>query len=824
MSKLCRRKRMITEEYAREKTLEYFNGDELATNVFLTKYALRDLEGNLLEATPADMHRRIAKEFARIEKKKYKENALTEDEIFELLDHFRYIVPQGSPMYGIGNNYQYVTLSNCYLLDVPEDSYSSIMMVDEQLVNISKRRGGVGIDISNLRPAGTPTRNAARTSTGIVPFMERYSNSIREVGQAGRRGALMLTISVHHPQVLDFARAKRDLTKVTGANISIRLTDEFLKAVEEGKPYQLRFPVDSDNPQISEWVDARQVWYEIIKNAPETAEPGLLFWDNALRNNPADCYDRYRSRGTNPCSEIFLCPLDSCRLLLLNLYSYVRNPFTKKAYFDFDLFSEHCKIAQRLMDDLADLEAEKIQAIIAKIKSDPEDPRTKARELDMWERILKMNNEGRRTGTGITALGDTFAALGIKYASKKSIELTDQIYKTLKLSCYRQSVEMAKLFGPFVGYDPKAEESCEYIQRLREDDPELYRDMVKYGRRNVALLTTAPAGSVSQLTQTTSGIEPLFRIHYIRKRKISPNDVNARVDEVDAVGDKWQYYKVYHPKVLVWMEVTGKTNEEESPWHGACAEDLDWRKRVQLQGAAAKHTDHSISSTVNLPSHVTVEEVQTIYEEAWRTGYCKGITVYRDGCRQGVLVDVNGNGNGRGKKIVYTQAPERPKVLEAEIHFMRVRGEPYYVIVGLLDGKPYEVFLGVSRITDSQIRKVIKGTITKKARGVYEARFPEIDLVVENVAKDCSDEVETLSRLTSTSLRHGADVAFIVQQLEKSKGDLTSPGKAVARALKKYIDDGRAVTGESCPSCKGTSLVRQEGCVTCKDCGWSKCV
>ncbi len=820
-------------EYALQQSIEYFNGDKLAAKVFLDKYALRDNDQQLLEATPEHMHWRIANEFARVEKKKFK-NPYSANFIFSLLDKFKRIVPQGSPMYGLGNNFQIISLSNCYVLQSPVDSYGGIHRADEQLSQISKRRGGVGLDISHLRPNGSTTHNAARTSTGILSFMDRFSNSIREVGQAGRRGALMITISCHHPEVMDFASVKKDLTKVTGANISVRLSDEFLKAVEEDTDYELRWPCDTrkngQEPKFSKMVSAREVWKKIVENAHAMAEPGLLFWDNILRESPPDCYSDlgFETICTNPCSEIPLSALDSCRLLLLNLLGYVRNPWTKDAVFDFDAFHKDSQIAQRLMDDLIDLEIEKIEAIIGKVEADPEDEDVKRVELNLWRGVRDACIKGRRTGTGITALGDALAACGIKYGSTESVAFTDEVYRTLKLGCYRSSVDMAKEIGAFPIYDYSREIDCPFIQRIAQEDPDLYADMVKYGRRNIALLTTAPAGSVSLLTQTTSGIEPLFQMYFIRRKKITHDHANtSRVDFTDANGDKWQEFKVFHPRIADWAKANGNNVEEineellaTSPWAGCCAEELDWKFRVELQAAANKHVDHAISSTINLPEDVTVEQVANIYVSAWKMG-CKGITVYRKNCRTGVLIDDKSKLKKpeQTARIVKTNAPKRPEKLPAEVHHISVKGEQYFVFVGLMDGEPYEVFAGKNGF----IPKSVKTAVVKKMkRGHYQATLDN-DQVVENIADHIEDDQEALTRAISWGLRHGGNVEYGVHQFEKTKGDLYSFSKAVARALKKHIPEGAKVTGETCPSCNGSNLQRRDGCATCVDCGHSKC-
>jgi len=804
-----------------QASVDYFSGDELAAKVFVDKYALRNEEQEFLELTPTDMHWRIAKELHRIEEKKFKK-PLSLDEIFSYLDRFKRLVPQGGPMSGIGNPYQCMTLSNCYVIgtDPACDSYGGICRVDEQLVQISKRRGGVGLDISHIRPAGSATKNAARTSTGIVPFMERYSNSIREVGQSGRRGALLISLSVHHPEVIDFATVKHDLTKVTGANISIKLTDEFLNAVENDEEYEQRWPVDSSEPKISKKVRARDVWDKIIASARNMAEPGLLFWDNIIRESPADSYAKFgfRTISTNPCSELTLSILDSCRLFLANLFGYVIHPFTKDAYFDFDLFYKEAQILQRFMDDMIDLEIECIDKIIKKIKTDPEPDDVKRSELDLWKQIRKACTDGRRTGSGITALADTMAACGIKYGSDESIEFTGKVYKTLKLGCYRSSVDMAKELGAFPVWDYELEKDCAFLKRIEEEDPQLYKDMKKYGRRNIALLTTPPAGSVSIETQTSSGIEPVFMLSYTRRKKGNPNDKNVRVDFVDQNGDCWQEFEVYHPKLKMWMEITGKKDLEKSPYYGCCAEEINWVQRVKLQAAAQKHVDHSISSTINLPEDVTTEQVAEIYTAAWKSG-CKGITVYRKNCRTGVLVDKNSL-NKRGEKIQKTTAPSRPKLLPADVHHIKVKGEEYFVLVGMLNHEPYEIFSGKNGFIG---KNVTGGTLLKVKRGHYRLEAEDDNVIMDDISNYCTDEEEALTRLASISLRHGADVNFIVHQLEKVKGDMYGFAKSMVRVLKKYIKDGEKVAGEKCGSCSAESLQRREGCVICMNCGWSKC-
>jgi ribonucleoside-diphosphate reductase alpha chain len=815
---------------ARRQTLEYFNNEELPTDSFLEKYALKNNDDALLESTPSDMHHRLAKEFARIEKNKFKQ-PLSEEEIFGYFDHFKYIVPQGSPMYGIGNNFQTISLSNCFLCDTPEDSYGDILRIDEQMVQLCKRRGGTGVDLSKLRPIGIPTHNAAHTTTGILSWMKRYANSIGEVGQNGRRGALIELLSIHHPQILDFIQAKDKKfdkngkplpPEVEGANLSVKLSNEFLQAVENNTDYEQRWPVDSQNPKISKRVNAREVWNEIIKHAHGSGEPGILMWDTVLSETPSSVYPAFKPQGTNPCSELILSPLDSCRLLLLNLYSYVKNPFTKEASFDFELFAKHAKIAQRLMDDLVDLESEKINKIIEKIERDPESEYIKSRELDMWKRILKYCNEGRRTGTGTTGLGDTLAALGVAYASEECFPIVEKIFKTLKLSCYRMSVDMAKELGAFACYDAVKEKESPFIQRIKQEDENLYNDMVKYGRRNIALLTISPAGTVSILTKTTSGVEPLFALSYKRRRKIS--NKNEKYDQIDENGNIWQVYEVYHSKILEWMRITGETDVQKSPWYGCCAQDISWINRVKMQSLIQKHICHSISSTVNLPNTATIEDVAKVYETAWHSG-CKGITVYREGSRDGVLITNDTTKSENITPIIKTQAPKRPKELPCDIYHIKItkkldkiRVFDYMVLIGLYNGtEPYEVFAIENGKYD---KKITKGKIIRENRGIYHLVMDD-GTEIKNILNDTTENEDALTRLTSTSLRHGVDIKYIVQQLSKVEGsDLFAFSKSIARALKHYIKEG--VSGENCPNC-GIKLIFENGCFICKNCGKSKC-
>jgi ribonucleoside-diphosphate reductase alpha chain len=816
---------MYTYENAFEASVSYFEGDELAAKVFLDKYALRDNNGNLLESTPSDMHKRLAKEFARIESKKFKD-PISENKFFELLDRFKYVVPQGSPMFGIGNNNQIISLSNCYVVESPDDSYGGIMRTDEMLAQISKRRGGVGVDISKLRPAQAPVKNAARSSTGITSWMERYSNTIREVGQSGRRGALMLSINVAHKEVENFITVKNDDTKVTGANVSVLLSDEFLKAVENDDTFRLRFPVDAPPSENDKIVKAKELWSKIIHNAWLRAEPGLLFWDKVTQYNAVDCYadEGFKTISTNPCSELPLCSWDSCRLMVLNLFSYVVNPFTKDAYFDFELFSKHGQIIQRMMDDMIDMELEKIQSIIEKVKKDPEDKSIKQRELDLWKTVYDKCEKGRRTGTGITALGDTLAALGIGYGSDESIETTGKIMRTLCLASFKSSMEMARELGPFKIWNWEKEKDSQFLQMIRENDPELYNDISIHGRRNIANLTIAPTGSVSIMTQTTSGIEPLFMLNpYTRRKKVNPTDKNVRIDFRDQNGDCWQEFEVIHPKVAQWRKVAGCSDLSKSPWYGHCAEDIDWVAAVKLQAEAQKYVDHAISKTVNLPEDVTEDQVAKIYEAAWRFG-CKGMTVYRKNCRTGVLIEKPKKETKVSEnKIIKNDAPKRPQEIDAEVHFPIIKGEPYYVVVGLLEGDPYEVFAGQNLLNDQPMIKknLSKGLLKKKARSNYLFMSNDESYPLTNINNH--ENGDALCRMVSTALRHGTSIEFVVHQLEKTKGDLASLSKVLARTLKKYIKDGTKVHGEECPECKSANIQRDDGCIVCRDCGWSKC-
>lgn len=858
-----------TEKEANKLSKEYFGGNELAANVFLSKYALRNEKGEILEPTPDYMHHRLAKEFARVEKKKFKGTEITpysEEEIYNKLKDFKEIIPQGSPMYAIGNPYQKSSASNCYVADPPEDSYGGILHTDQQLVQLSKRRAGVGVEISNLRPKGMRTKNAARTTTGIVPFCERYSNSIREVGQNGRRGALMLSCDVRHPESIklyteegkgekviiegevvdgvkqrdiettsefynpedyDFCTMKLDSKRVTGANVSIRLVDEFLKAVKENKTFVKRWPIhcSPEEAEVTEDINAKRAWEKIIHCAWQKAEPGVLFWDNIIKESPADCYGDFgfTTVSTNPCGEIPLNPLDSCRLLVVNIFSCVVNPYQKDAYLDLDKLKENAYFAQRLMDDLIDLELERIDQILEKIKNDPEADHLKAPEIALWTKIRENCEMGRRTGTGPVAVGDALAGANIKYGSDESISACEDIYKTLKLGAYRSSVDMAKAIGAFPIWKPELEKDNPFLKRIADDDVELYADMQKYGRRNIALLTTAPTGSISMLARlmkkifgTTGGIEPIFSWSpYMRKKKINPSDPDVKIDSVDQNGDSWQHFEIYPAGVRAWMDVTGDDDVKNSPYYGASAEELDWKQRVKFQAAAQKHVDHSISSTVNLPSDVTEEKVSEIFYTAWESGL-KGITVYRDGCRTGVLVK-----KGSEPELVglhTDSAPKRPKELEADIHVAIAKGEKYVVAIGLLNGQPYEVFGG--RANGFGIKQTCKGKLIKHKKGQYGLEIGNLE--IDDFSKHFTAEEQTIFRLASMNLRHGIPIEFVVEQMQKSTNDMFSLPSAVARVLKKYIKDGQKVTGQVCPSCGSESLVYQEGCVSCL-CGWSKC-
>lgn len=838
-----------TFDEANNASLEYFNGDSLAARVWASKYALRDSEGHIFEKTPADMHHRIAAELARIENKY--PNPLSHDELFELIDGFRYIVPQGSPMTGIGNTYQTVSLSNCFVigLDNEPDSYGAIFKIDEEQVQLMKRRGGVGHDLSSLRPKGTPVHNSALTSTGLVPFMERYSNSTREVAQGGRRGALMLSVSIKHPDAEDFIDAKMVEGKITGANVSVRIDDEFMKAASENRPYRQQYPVSSDDPSIVKEIDAAALWSKIVHNAWQSAEPGVLFWDTIIRESVPDCYDDlgFRTISTNPCGEIPLCPYDSCRLLAVNLFSYVKNPFTPEAYFDFELFKEHAGKAQRIMDDIIDLEQEKIEAIIEKIQIDPESADVKHTELELWHKILNKTLLGRRTGVGITGEGDMLAALGLKYGTPEATDFAVKVQQTLALGAYRSSVTMAQERGAFKIFDAQREKNNPFIRRMAEADPQLYEDMKKYGRRNIACLTIAPTGTTSLMTRTTSGIEPVFMPVYKRRRKVNPGDPNVHVDYVDESGDSFEEYIVYHPRFIDWMNVNGipvkndYTQEEinslvaRSPYAGATANDVDWMEKVRMQGKIQKWVDHSISVTINLPADVSESLVNDLYMEAWRSG-CKGCTVYRDGCRSGVLVALEKKEKpALPDNSLQPHVIKRPIELEADVVRFQNNKEKWIAFVGLIDGKPYEIFTGLADDDDGIFcpKSVNKGKIIKAIApdGTKRYDFQFINkrgykTTIEGLSEKFNPEYWNYAKLISGVLRYGMpidQVLKLVGGLELDNKSINTWKMGVERALKKYLPNGTNAIGQRCPNCGQETLIYQEGCLICTSCGTSKC-
>ena len=829
---------------------EYFAGDELAAKVWVNKYALKDAFGNIFEKTPTDMHHRLAGEIARIEKKY--PNPLSEQELFELFDHFRYIVPQGSPMTGIGNNHQIASLSNCFVIgmDGKADSYGAIIRIDEEQVQLMKRRGGVGHDLSHIRPKGSPVKNSALTSTGLVPFMERYSNSTREVAQDGRRGALMLSVSIKHPDSESFIDAKMTEGKVTGANVSVKLDDDFMKAVVNKTTYKQQYPVDSANPTTVKEIDAATLWQKIIHNAWKSAEPGVLFWDTIIRESVPDSYADlgFQTISTNPCGEIPLCPYDSCRLLALNLYSYVVKPFTKEAYFDYELFVKHVRLAQRIMDDIIDLESEKIEKILAKIDSDPETNEVKQTERHLWEKIQKKTLQGRRTGVGITAEGDMIAALGLRYGTDEATDMAENIQRTLAIEAYRSSVYMAKERGAFEIYDTKREEKNPFINRLREADPSLYEDMVKYGRRNIACLTIAPTGTTSLMTQTTSGIEPVFLPVYKRRRKVNPNDTDARVDFVDETGDAYEEYIVFHHNFVTWMQangysVTKRYSSEEidelvakSPYYKATSNDVDWLQKVRMQGRIQKWVDHSISVTINLPADLNEELVDKLYIEAWKSG-CKGCTVYRDGSRSGVLVSTQ---KTKKKEDANCMEPpvivaKRPRELEADVVKFQNNKEKWIAFVGLLNGKPYEIFTGLADDEEGIMlpKNVTKGTIIKSydedGNKHYDFQFKNkrgYKMTIEGLDGKFDPEFWNYAKLISGVLRYGMPIdqaIKLVQGLELNNESINTWKNGVERALKKYLPNGTEAKGQKCPNCGHETLIYQEGCLICTNCGASRC-
>ena len=849
-------KKTYTFEEAQNATLEYFGGDALAARVWANKYAMKDSLGNIYEETPRDMHWRIANEIARVEAKY--PNALSAQQLFDLLDHFKYIVPQGSPMTGIGNNYQIASLSNCFVIgmDGNADSYGAIIRVDEEQVQLMKRRGGVGHDLSHIRPKGSPVKNSALTSTGLVPFMERYSNSTREVAQDGRRGALMLSVSIKHPDSESFIDAKMTEGKVTGANVSVKMDDDFMRAAVEGRPYTQKYPIDSTDPLYTKEVNASELWKKIVHNAWKSAEPGVLFWDTIIRESVPDCYADlgFKTVSTNPCGEIPLCPYDSCRLLAINLYSYVVNPFTPEAYFDFDLFKQHVAVAQRIMDDIIDLEIEKIEAIMQKIESDPESEEVKGAERKLWQKIMDKSTLGRRTGVGITAEGDMLAAMGLRYGTDEATDFSEKVHRTIAIEAYRSSVNMAKERGAFKIYDSEREKNNPFINRLKDADPALYEEMKKHGRRNIACLTIAPTGTVSLMTQTTSGIEPVFMPVYKRRRKVNPNDPDVHVDFTDETGDSFEEFIVYHPKFMTWMETKGYdttkryTQEEidamvaESPYNKATANDIDWLKKVQMQGRIQKWVDHSISVTINLPADVSEELVNDLYVEAWKCG-CKGCTVYRDGSRSGVLIATDNKkktADGKPVEEPCTCKPPvvvetRPRVLEADIVRFQNNKEKWVAFVGLLDGRPYEIFTGLADDEEGILlpKSVTNGYIIKNVdeNGVkrYDFQFSNkrgYKTTIEGLSEKFDKEYWNYAKLISGVLRYRMpieQVIKLVSSLQLDSESINTWKVGVERALKKYVLDGTAAKGQVCPNCGQESLVYQEGCLICTNCGTSRC-
>ncbi|HUH51643.1 MAG TPA: adenosylcobalamin-dependent ribonucleoside-diphosphate reductase [Flavobacterium sp.] len=827
----------------------YFKGDDLAAQVWLNKYALKDSEGNIYEKSPEDMHRRIASEIARIETRYA--NAMSEEKIFDLIKNFKYIIPQGSPMTGIGNPFQIASLSNCFVIGNKgeSDSYGGIMKIDQEQVQLMKRRGGVGHDLSHVRPGGSAVKNSALTSTGLVPFMERYSNSTREVAQDGRRGALMLSVSINHPDAENFIDAKLEQGKITGANVSVRIDDSFMRAVKNNTSYTQKYPIFSSNPRFSKDIQAKELWMKIVHNAWKSAEPGILFWDTIIRESLPDCYADlgYKTLSTNPCGEIPLCAYDSCRLLAINLFSYVVHPFTKEAYFDFELFKEHVGYAQKMMDDIIDLELEKVDVIIQKIDQDPEDEEVKRIERNLWFEIRKKAEEGRRTGVGITAEGDMLAALGIRYGSEEGNAFSVNVHKTLALAAYRSSVEMAKERGPFKIYDSKREANNPFVLRIKEADPALYNDMMENGRRNIALLTIAPTGSTSLMSQTTSGIEPVFMPVYKRRRKVNPNDKGVRIDFVDEVGDSWEEYVVFHHKFKQWMEVNNidttinySTEEintliEKSPYYKATSNDVDWLSKVKMQGAIQKWIDHSISVTINIPNDATEDLVDKLYMTAWEEG-CKGVTVYRDGSRSGVLLAVDEKKEPEDLDVEYKLVfpTKRPQILEAEVVRFQNNKEKWIAFIGTIEGRPYEIFTGLADDEDGILlpRWVEDGFIIKnkdeKGNTRYDFQYVNqrgYKTTIEGLSHRFNPEFWNYAKLISGTLRHGMEIDNIVELtngLQLDNESINTWKNGVARALKRFVPDGTQAKGK-CSNCDSVNLMYQEGCLTCQDCGSSKC-
>lgn len=840
-------KQTFTYDEAFKASLEYFKGDELAARVWVNKYAVKDSFGNIYEKSPADMHWRLANEIARIESNY--PNPLSAQELFDVFDHFKYIIPQGSPMTGIGNNFQVASLSNCFVigLEGAADSYGAIIRIDEEQVQLMKRRGGVGHDLSHIRPKGSPVKNSALTSTGLVPFMERYSNSTREVAQDGRRGALMLSVSIKHPDSEAFIDAKMTEGKVTGANVSVKLDDEFMNAAVNGESYTQQFPIDSENPMYKKVINASALWKKIVHNAWKSAEPGVLFWDTIIRESVPDCYADlgYKTVSTNPCGEIPLCPYDSCRLLAINLYSYVVNPFTPEAYFDFDLFKKHVALAQRIMDDIIDLELEKIEKILEKIDSDPESMEVKGTERHLWEKIYKKSGQGRRTGVGITAEGDMLAALGLRYGTEEATEVSEKVHQAIAIEAYRSSVNMAKERGAFEIYDWTREQNNPFINRIKDADPALYEEMKTYGRRNIACLTIAPTGTTSLMTQTTSGIEPVFMPVYKRRRKVNPNDPDVHVDFIDETGDAFEEYIVFHHKFQKWMEVNGydttkRYSQEEiddlvakSPYYKATSNDVDWLMKVKMQGRIQKWVDHSISVTINLPNNVDEDLINRLYVEAWRSG-CKGCTVYRDGSRAGVLISTKPKEKkeeNRNNQVVEV----RPRVLEADVVRFQNNKEKWVAFVGLLDGRPYEIFTGIQDEEEGILlpKSVTTGRIIKNydEDGVkrYDFQFENkrgYKMTIEGLSEKFNKEYWNYAKLISGVLRWRMpieQVIKLVSSLQLDSENINTWKNGVERALKKYVQDGTEAKGVKCPNCGHETLVYQEGCLICKTCGSSRC-
>ncbi|MEG1837885.1 MAG: adenosylcobalamin-dependent ribonucleoside-diphosphate reductase [Bacteroidaceae bacterium] len=842
-------KPVFTYDEAFEASLQYFQGDELAARVWVNKYAVKDSFGNIYEKSPEDMHWRIANEIARMEAKY--PNSLSSQELFDLLDHFKYIVPQGSPMTGIGNNYQVASLSNCFVIgmDGQADSYGAIIKIDEEQVQLMKRRGGVGHDLSHIRPKGSPVKNSALTSTGIVPFMERYSNSTREVAQDGRRGALMLSVSIKHPDSESFIDAKMTEGKVTGANVSVKLDDAFMQAAVDGTKYTQQYPIDSQKPTTTKEIDAASLWKKIVHNAWKSAEPGVLFWDTIIKESVPDCYADlgYKTVSTNPCGEIPLCPYDSCRLLAINLYSYVVKPFTKDAYFDFDLFKKHVNLAQRIMDDIIDLELEKIERIMEKIDADPEEAEVKRAEKVLWKKIYKKSAQGRRTGVGITAEGDMLAALGLRYGTEEANTFSENVHKNIALAAYGASVEMAKERGAFEVYNWEREKNNPFVNRLREADAELYENMKKYGRRNIACLTIAPTGTTSLMTQTTSGIEPVFMPVYKRRRKVNPNDSQVRIDFVDETGDAYEEYIVFHHKFVTWMEANGYdaakhyTSEEvdeiveKSPYYKATSNDVDWMMKVKMQGRIQKWVDHSISVTINLPNDADEDLVNRLYVEAWKSG-CKGCTVYRDGSRSGVLISAKSDKKDELPPCKPPTVVEiRPTILEADVVRFQNNREKWVAFVGLLEGRPYEIFTGLQDDDEGILlpKSVIAGRIIKNVdengNKRYDFQFENkrgYKTTIEGLSEKFNKEYWNYAKLISGVLRWRMPIEQVIKlvgSLQLDSENINTWKNGVERALKKYIQDGTEARGQKCPNCGHETLVYQEGCLICKTCGSSRC-